>query len=695
MDSLNRKTKDFIKELVLTHHKTLNELGDYVEHEDALDVSFSERLSEISYNLPYLNFLINEYEKLCYPYLQVKDNPSRIEHLNFQKEIWEDVYKQININLRDPTKKNIRLRGILGKGLVNSCDYLASAGVRTVLRPLPNFYKIFPYSTLNSVQEKAAGTNGNAIIISPTGSGKTEAALFWATNNLDSDKGNRIFYTLPYTASINAMYIRLNNALAPHYNPNEIPVSLLHGKASYYLYQLYDQERFKGVKVISKKIYSPYKIMTPFQAIKHFFSLKGYEMGLLEMYRGLFVFDEIHAYDANNTGLILAMTDYLTNELDARILIMSATLPSYIKTIFANTLDITQEIRMTESELDNYQRHFCTILDGSICDYIDFIRKTIRERKRVLIVCNTVKQAQKIYSILKDETSERALLHGKFILKDRELIERSLDSKFLLVGTQAIEVSLDIDYDICFSEPAPIDALIQRFGRVNRKKGANGKPLKGICNVYVFTNGSDADKYVYDMSIIDYTVRLLSDLSLLDERRLQEITDKVYEDGFGANGERFLDTKERFSKLIEEMIPYHSTSRTDSDFYRLFRSIEAVPACYADSYLECLKDGRIYDAMQYILSLSLGQYHKLKNMNWISETKYGPIVYTRYNPELGLIVDEPDYGNNMIFRTILSIGCKSFLDYIYKSKSHAVPFTKSGIDAKLDDPALHIIHVAP
>jgi len=105
VDSLNRKTKDFIKELVLTHHKTLNELGDYVEHEDALDVSFSERLSEISYNLPYLNFLINEYEKLCYPYLQVKDNPSRIEHLNFQKEIWEDVYKQININLRDPTKR--------------------------------------------------------------------------------------------------------------------------------------------------------------------------------------------------------------------------------------------------------------------------------------------------------------------------------------------------------------------------------------------------------------------------------------------------------------------------------------------------------------------------------------------------------------------------------------------------------------
>jgi len=40
----------------------------------------------------------------------------------------------------------------------------------------------------------------------------------------------------------------------------------------------------------------------------------------------------------------------------------------------------------------------------------------------------------------------------------------------LLSCTQAIEVSLDIDYEIIYTEPAPIDALLQRFGRVNRKR---------------------------------------------------------------------------------------------------------------------------------------------------------------------------------------------------------------------------------
>ncbi|OPY38184.1 MAG: hypothetical protein A4E35_00606 [Methanoregula sp. PtaU1.Bin051] len=132
------------------------------------------------------------------------------------------------------------------------------------------------------------------------------------------------------------------------------------------------------------------------------------------------------------------------------------------------------------------------------------------------------------------------------------------------------------------------------------------------------------------------------------ENLLQEITDKVYENGFGADGERFRDTKERFSKLIEEIVPYHATRRKDSEFYRIFRSIEAVPACYADPYRQCHEDGRIYDAMQYVLSLSLGQYHKLKNLSRISETDHGLIVNARYDPELGLLADEPDFSNTVV-----------------------------------------------
>lgn len=140
------------------------------------------------------------------------------------------------------------------------------------------------------------------------------------------------------------------------------------------------------------------------------------------------------------------------------------------------------------------------LLDGSICDYIDEIRDQLPGKERVLIVCNTVKQAQKIYGALKGVKSRSGLLHSRFILGDRERIEREVASLDLLVGTQAIEVSLDIDYDICYTEPAPIDALIQRFGRVNRKR------KKGISEVFIFTRGSEQDKYIYDAHLVARTL---------------------------------------------------------------------------------------------------------------------------------------------------------------------------------------------
>jgi CRISPR-associated endonuclease/helicase Cas3 len=642
VESLHGGDTEFIKELVLTHHKTLDQLSDYVEQEDSLDPGFTDRLSEINENLPYLNELIADFHSLT-PYRETHTLPQKISSLNYSKESWENVLRTIYRENRETSDKNARLRRIFGKGFVNSCDYMASAGIHKVLQPLAEIHPVFPFHNLTTVQEIAGRTKGNAIITAPTGSGKTEAALFWATYNLGANHGNRIFYTLPYTASINAMYLRLKKALSSEYAGDNTCVSLMHGKASYYLWKFYEEtERFDFVKSISKRIYSPYKVMTPFQSIKHFFSLKGYEMGLLEMYRGLFIFDEIHAYDAKNTALILGMTEYLVNTLDAKVLVMSATLPSFIRSRFAECLNVSEEIRMTTPELSRYLRHRCTILDGDIFDHIDLIKKNLQEQKKVLVVCNTVQRAQDVYALLKGETDNRALLHGKFTLNDREKIEGTLSERKLLVGTQTIEVSLDIDYDICFTEPAPIDALIQRFGRVNRRKNDDGTPLKGICPVFVFTKGSENDRFIYPEQKVAKTLDLLSGLDLLHENLLQDITDKVYDDGFGPKEAEFEETQRLFLHLIDEQQPYCSTNRSESEFYRLFNAIEAVPLCYAAAYDECIQSGKIYDAMKYVVPLTLGQYHKLKSENRVSENKERIVIDAKYDTETGLLLSQRD-----------------------------------------------------
>ncbi|WP_136193444.1 type I-G CRISPR-associated helicase/endonuclease Cas3g [Actinomyces procaprae] len=109
--------------------------------------------------------------------------------------------------------------------------------------------------------------------------------------------------------------------------------------------------------------------------------------------------------------------------------------------------------------------------------------------KRVLVVCNTVARAREVYEALtagrtRLDGVEVLLLMGRSRPLDRERIaERVMelfgagreadDHKAVLVATQTIEVGIDLDATDMVTETASWDALVQRFGRVNRR-GAYG-----------------------------------------------------------------------------------------------------------------------------------------------------------------------------------------------------------------------------
>jgi CRISPR-associated endonuclease/helicase Cas3 len=75
---------------------------------------------------------------------------------------------------------------------------------------------------------------------------------------------------------------------------------------------------------------------------------------------------------------------------------------------------------------------------------------------------------------------------------------RSLDKPLLIVSTQCIEVGVDIDLDGLIAEAAPLDALRQRFGRLNRA-GREIAPYAAIIS------GGKADKNdpVYGEAIVN------------------------------------------------------------------------------------------------------------------------------------------------------------------------------------------------
>lgn len=628
---------------IITHHKDINKLRERYNTFPSPNGKklYQKKLLELKPNFEELLSYFELIEKWSKEYLGYKlNNYNLISSMDELEDVYKDSALPYYLEWEDEEYSTLHGKyGIFLKGFVNACDHLASGSKYEILDGIKDMRSIFNFE-LRKVQQEALNTHGSAFLTSPTGSGKTEASLFWSDTNQNSTKSKRVFYLLPYTASINAMYKRLQK----DFGNNDL-VGLLHGKASYFLYKALSDDiddytitkkKIREIKGLSKKIYRPYKILTPFQILKAFFGTRGFEMQLSEMTNGLFILDEIHAYDAHTTSLILEILKILKNNYNAEMLIMSATLPTFIKELFKDNLGISTEIKMDKGELEKFTRHEVNVIQGNILDNLDIINDDLNEGKRVLVVCNTVLRAQEVFEELSEDIENSALLHSRFMLRDREEIEKCLDNLDLLVGTQAIEVSLDIDYDVLYSEPAPIDALIQRFGRVNRKGWKNDR----IAPVNIFSEGSEKDKYIYNPEIVQKTVKSLENVDILKEDIIQKLVDDIYAYGYvGKDKEDFDRVQKHFESFNRQIVPFINDSESEMEFYSLFQSYEVVPFKYKLDYLDEIDEKRYFEAMSYFLSISIGQFKKLEKENNVELDGKTYFVDAKYDSKLGLMLE--------------------------------------------------------
>lgn len=102
------------------------------------------------------------------------------------------------------------------------------------------------------------------------------------------------------------------------------------------------------------------------------------------------------------------------------------------------------------------------------------IRATHRSGSLTLVVLNRVERAQDLYRALHRSAGEDAvaLLHSRYRPADRERIQREVLKpgwNGILVATQVVEAGVDLSARTLFSELAPWEALVQRFGRCNRR----------------------------------------------------------------------------------------------------------------------------------------------------------------------------------------------------------------------------------
>jgi CRISPR-associated endonuclease/helicase Cas3 len=212
-----------------------------------------------------------------------------------------------------------------------------------------------------------------------------------------------------------------------------------------------------------------------------------------------FVFDEVHSYDADLFGALLRFVRDLRG---LPILLMTASLPESrmkrLRNVVARRGTTLVEIG-GPSELETLPRyHRGPEVDGDelVAEVLKELRRTDRPGK-VLWVCNTVNRALEAADRCRVAGLEPLIYHSRFRYEDRvrqhgRVIDafRSDCEPALAICTQVAEMSLDLSASLLVTELAPISALIQRLGRLNRRAKTVGDPtMPFIVTLPVDKNG--------------------------------------------------------------------------------------------------------------------------------------------------------------------------------------------------------------
>ena len=468
---------------------------------------------------------------------------------------------------------------LLIKGLLNKFDYTVSAGYENAesaidlheKKLVKNIEKFLNGKELRPAQKfMKMNRDKNLIVIAPTGSGKTEASLLWMN-------GEKSFYTLPLKVSSNAIYLRIKE------NYEYKDVALLHSDAMAVYLREYNGNEDIGEKYERSKMLSqPLTVCTVDQLFRFVYRALGTEIFAATLKYSKLVLDEIQAYEPRVIATIIYGLKMI-QEMGGKFAIITATFPPVLKYfmeqygLFEGKQYIFKDFTGKEYQVEEYPRHKVEIRHSEM--NLDEIRLRGKNRK-VLVICNTVSKAQKLYKKLEGENVW--LLHSKYIRRDRAFLERKImefsesGESGIWITTQIVEASLDIDFDILYTEMCTADSLLQRMGRCNRK----GRYCPNEANIVVFDNRNGVSegkkRSVYEDKLYDRSLELLSKYEhiLFSEDKKTAYMNEVYSVD-GVKETIYFENIQKDLKLFSEIHPTEYSA--DEAEVRDIRSVTIVP----------------------------------------------------------------------------------------------------------------------
>ncbi|UMP07060.1 CRISPR-associated helicase Cas3' [Amycolatopsis sp. EV170708-02-1] len=417
------------------------------------------------------------------------------------------------------------------------------------------------------------------VVEAPTGEGKSKAALQAATSMVRQLGVSGFYVAMPTQATSNQMLLEIQSML--HELGDETPVNLVHAGV-----KPADVGRDAGDDDVAARSWFTRKRSllarlgcgTTDQVLKGAIRSGHVFVRLAALSNKVVVFDEVHAYDVYMSTLLERLLMWL-GALGTPVILLSATLPAgrrhaliaawqagrrgwppqqipaALSTVSYPRVTVATETGVTEhsagvSKLNKDRRiHLSRVDDDKI---VNWLLDEASQDRCVAVVHNLVRRAIKTYDSLKkriDELPEveRQLLiaiNGTLPAGQRRDVEQQLRDLFgedgvrpqraIVIGTQVLEQSLDLDFDTMLTDLAPIDALIQRAGRIHRHRRDQSRgPLRlVITGVTDRQEGPQFPPYlrnVYAPIALMRTWALLRDRPHIDSpAEVSHLVDQVY-----------------------------------------------------------------------------------------------------------------------------------------------------------------------
>jgi CRISPR-associated endonuclease/helicase Cas3 len=367
------------------------------------------------------------------------------------------------------------------RGLLQLADHRASAKEDGDFVPdVSDFQYTFPHKEKRGVQKliEKHWKNDLLLVRAPTGAGKTDASLLWASLQIKNKRAERLIIAMPTRFTSNALAINVSESLSE--------TGLYHSSAWFTKFQeqvdkkTLEKKKAEKIHEFARLLQTPITVCT----IDHLLmaltlTREDHHLITFSLANACLVIDEADFYDDFTQANILVLLEIL-RYWNVPVLLMSASLP---ESVLPSYKKIGYKIDcIIEDSSDNKRNRFeiKNIKEYSELSEIKDLLNLCIDKGAAIIYANTVDKAILFYNWFAKRNVNPILYHSRFTephKKDKEdelitaLGKDAWDkgkAKGIVILTQIGEMSINISADIMISELCPIDRFIQRAGRLCR-----------------------------------------------------------------------------------------------------------------------------------------------------------------------------------------------------------------------------------